>query len=132
MNELFLTEETNGISQAQLEGMLDELLAQYSNLRKVLIIPPDYTRCYSYAGIITQILYRKLADVHVDVMPALGTHMPMSKEEIESVGYQWADYDEITKRYDPFKLKEGWNVLDDGEEIYFVGKPAIGLWKYDR
>ncbi|MBQ7666296.1 MAG: hypothetical protein IJS42_06235, partial [Synergistaceae bacterium] len=55
----------------------------------------------------------------------------MSQSEIESVGYNWADYDEITKRYDPFKLKEGWNVLDDGEEIYFVGKPAIGLWKYD-
>ncbi len=82
MNELFLTEESNGISRVQLEGMLDELLAQYSNLKKVLIIPPDYTRCYSYAGIITQILYRKLADVHVDVMPALGTHMPMSKEEM--------------------------------------------------
>ena len=55
----------------------------------------------------------------------------MSREEIESVGYEWADYDEITKRYDPFKLKEGWNVLPDGEEIYFVGKPAIGLWKVD-
>lgn len=82
MKELFLTEEQNGISCEQLEGMLDELLSQYSGLRKVLIIPPDYTRCYSYAGIITQILYRKLADVHVDVMPALGTHMPMSEEEL--------------------------------------------------
>ena len=55
----------------------------------------------------------------------------MSREEIESVGYNWADYDEITKRYDPEKLKEGWNVLPDGEEIYFVGTPALGLWKCD-
>ena len=31
----------------------------------------------------------------------------MSREEIEGVGYNWADYDEITKRYDPEKLKEG-------------------------
>ena len=83
MKELFLTEELNGISREQLEGMLDELLSQYSNLKKVLIIPPDYTRCYSYAGIITQILYRKLSNVHVDVMPALGTHMPMSEEELQ-------------------------------------------------
>ena len=30
----------------------------------------------------------------------------MSKEEIESVGYQWANYDEISKRYDPHTLKE--------------------------
>lgn len=55
----------------------------------------------------------------------------MSKEEIESVGYQWANYDEISKRYDPATLKEGWNVLPDGEEIYFVGTPALGLWKCD-
>ena len=55
----------------------------------------------------------------------------MSKEEIESVGYQWANYDEISKRYDPRTLKEGWNTLPDGEEIYFVGTPALGLWKCD-
>lgn len=55
----------------------------------------------------------------------------MSKEEIESVGYQWANYDEISKRYDPHTLKEGWNILPDGEEIYFVGTPALGLWKCD-
>lgn len=86
MKELFLTEEINGVSREQLEGILDELLSQYSDLRKVLIIPPDYTRCYSYAGIITQILYCKLKnfpEVYIDVMPALGTHMPMSDEELQ-------------------------------------------------
>lgn len=56
----------------------------------------------------------------------------LSKEEIESVGYDWADYNEITKRYDPQKLKEGWNCLPDGEEIYYVGTPALGLWKADE
>ncbi|MBR6901965.1 MAG: DUF2088 domain-containing protein [Synergistaceae bacterium] len=86
MKELFLTEEQNGVSREQLEKILDELLEQYApgSLKKVLIIPPDYTRCYSYAGIITQILYKKLGDkVHVDVMPAVGTHMPMSEEEMQ-------------------------------------------------
>ena len=53
----------------------------------------------------------------------------MSEDEIHGVGYEWADYDEIVKRYDPEKLKEGWNVLPDGEEVYFVGRPALGLWK---
>ena len=52
----------------------------------------------------------------------------MSKEEIESVGYQWANYDEISKRYDPHTLKEGWNTLPDGEEIYYISNPALGLW----
>ncbi len=83
MKELYLTEEENGISAGQLEEMLDQLLGQYTEARKVLIIPPDYTRCYSYAGVITQMLYRKLADsAAVHVMPALGTHMPMDDGEL--------------------------------------------------
>ncbi len=54
MKELYLTEEKNGISDAQLDEMLRNLLNQWPDIHKVLIIPPDYTRCYSYAGIITQ------------------------------------------------------------------------------
>lgn len=43
---------------------------------------PDFTRCYSYAGELTQILYKKLAPrVLVHIMPALGTHMAMDEEE---------------------------------------------------
>lgn len=88
MKELYLTEEKNGVSRSQLEEMIGGMLDQFPDLSKVLIIPPDYTRCYSYAGIITQILYAALDDRHgssvqVDVMPALGTHMPMDQEEMD-------------------------------------------------
>lgn len=84
MKELYLTEEKNGISDAQLDEMLQNLLNQWPDIHKVLIIPPDYTRCYSYAGIITQKIYQMIGDkAHVDVMPALGTHMPMSEEEMQ-------------------------------------------------
>ncbi len=84
MKELYLTEEKNGISDAQLDEMLRNLLNQWPDIHKVLIIPPDYTRCYSYAGIITQKIYQMIGDkAHVDVMPALGTHMPMSDEEMQ-------------------------------------------------
>ena len=44
MKELYLTEE-NGISAAQLEEQLGALLEQWPEVKKVLIIPPDYTRC---------------------------------------------------------------------------------------
>lgn len=82
MKELYLTEEEKGISPQQLEVQLDRLLEQWPGVKKVLIIPPDYTRCYSYAGEITQILYKKLSPAAtVHVMPALGTHMPLSQEE---------------------------------------------------
>ncbi len=88
MKELFLTREKEGVSRQELEEMIDRMLEEFPGLKKVLIIPPDYTRCYSYAGIITQIIYRKLEEkygsgIHVDVMPALGTHMPMSEEEMD-------------------------------------------------
>ena len=53
----------------------------------------------------------------------------LSRHDIESVGFQWADYETTAQRYDPALLREGWNTLPDGEEIYFVGTPALGLWK---
>ena len=52
----------------------------------------------------------------------------ISKEEIEGVGFCAADYDEAAKRYDPEKLQYGYNTLPDGEEIYFIPNPALGLW----
>ena len=51
----------------------------------------------------------------------------ISREEIESVGFQAADYDEMAKKYDPRALKYGYNTVD-GEEIYFIPNPALGLW----
>ena len=51
----------------------------------------------------------------------------ITRNEIESVGFNSADYDEISKKYDPEKLSYGVNVVD-GEEIYFIPNPALGLW----
>ena len=52
----------------------------------------------------------------------------ITKEEVEGVGFLAADYDEMVKRYDPAKLQYGYNTLPDGEEIYFIPNPALGLW----
>jgi len=53
----------------------------------------------------------------------------LTKEEIESVNFQYADLDEMTKKYDPSKLKDGFNIVE-GEEIFYISNPAIGLWAY--
>ena len=42
--------------------------------------------------------------------------------------YKTKDYDEMSKRYDPAKLKDGFNTLPDGEEIFYISNPALGLW----
>ncbi len=52
----------------------------------------------------------------------------ITREEIEGVGFGWADYDETAARYNPETLEYGYNVLPDGEEIYYIPNPALGLW----
>lgn len=50
------------------------------DLKKVLIIPPDFTRFHSNAGFITNVYYHELENrgCQVDILPALGTHVPVS------------------------------------------------------
>ena len=52
----------------------------------------------------------------------------LSKEEIESVGYQYMDLEEALRRYDPAIMKDGWNTMPDGEEVYYISTPSAGLW----
>jgi nickel-dependent lactate racemase len=52
----------------------------------------------------------------------------LTKEEIESVHYQYGDLTEMSARYNPDHLKEGPNTMPDGEQIYFISNPALGLW----
>ena len=54
----------------------------------------------------------------------------ITRREIESVGYQWADIDEVTGKYNTEKLKNGFNRMPDGEEIFYISNPAIGLWAH--
>jgi nickel-dependent lactate racemase len=51
----------------------------------------------------------------------------LSEEEIKGVGYNYADLEEMSSRYNPEKLKDGWNKVQD-EEIFFISNPALGLW----
>jgi len=54
----------------------------------------------------------------------------LTREEIESVHFEYGDLAEMTAKYDPAVLKDGWNVVD-GEEIFFVSNPGLGLWAYE-
>ena len=53
----------------------------------------------------------------------------LTREEIESVHYEYGDLAAMTAKYDPAKLPDGWNVVD-GEEIFFISNPGLGLWAY--
>ncbi|MPM80253.1 hypothetical protein SDC9_127300 [bioreactor metagenome] len=54
----------------------------------------------------------------------------LTRKEIESVGFRWGDIDEMMQKYNFQHLKEGFNTLPDGEEIYFISSPALGLWAH--
>ncbi len=52
----------------------------------------------------------------------------LTKKEIESVNFRYADLSTMMKRYDPAKLREGVNRLPDDEGVYYISNPATGLW----
>ena len=53
----------------------------------------------------------------------------LTQKEIEGVGFRYADLATMTARYDPMKLTNGYNTVD-GEEIFFISNPGLGLWAY--
>lgn len=76
--------QTDGtIREQQVAQALEKTLSELQKpLKKVLLLPPDFTRMYSGAGMITRILYEMLSpDTEVDIMPALGTHVAMTEQE---------------------------------------------------
>jgi hypothetical protein len=54
----------------------------------------------------------------------------VTKEEIEGVGYRYGNLDDMLARYPIDKLMDGWNTMPDGEEIFYISNPALGLWAY--
>jgi nickel-dependent lactate racemase len=56
---------------------------------------------------------------------------PLTRREIEDVGYQYAELEAVCARYDPHRLADGWNTLDDGQQVYFISNPALGLWAWE-
>jgi nickel-dependent lactate racemase len=52
----------------------------------------------------------------------------LSRAEIEGVGFRYGDLSAMLSRYDPQRLRDGWNRLPDGEEVYYISNPALGLW----
>jgi nickel-dependent lactate racemase len=54
----------------------------------------------------------------------------INREEIEAVNFEYADLPQMMKKYNPQKLQNGLNNLTDGEQIYFISNPSLGLWSF--
>jgi nickel-dependent lactate racemase len=76
---------TTVMSDDDLRRALVEVFTGLGPRRKVLAVPPDFTRFNSRAGILTRYTYDHYRAALTDVLPALGTHVPMPDHQIEKM-----------------------------------------------
>ena len=53
----------------------------------------------------------------------------LTREEVEGVAFQYGNLSALQQKYDIHKLQQGLNTVD-GEEIFFIPNPALGLWAW--
>src|SRR5271166_3934354 len=70
------------LSLDDLREGLGQALDQLGPRKRVLVIPPDFTRVHSQAGALTKLIYDYYGPHLTDVLPALGTHTAMTPEQI--------------------------------------------------
>jgi nickel-dependent lactate racemase len=76
---------TGFLTDDELRTLLNAALNDFGAIGKMVIVPPDITRLHSLAGTLTRFAYeRDPAAVHA-ILPALGTHFPMTGAEIETM-----------------------------------------------
>ena len=74
---------TDSLSADDLRAGLEKALAALGRRRKVLLLPPDFTRFHSRAGELTRMAWEHFGSAVTDILPAIGTHFPMREAEIE-------------------------------------------------
>jgi len=77
--------ENTVIGSDNLEHGIYSALVKLGTRNKILVIPPDFTRFHSRAGEITSLVYKYYKDKLKDILPALGTHVPMADHELDEM-----------------------------------------------
>lgn len=74
------------ITTGEKRTLIQEALLKLGGIpKKILVIPPDITRLHSNAGELTRILYELWDAANgttFDILPAIGTHAPMTEAQI--------------------------------------------------
>jgi nickel-dependent lactate racemase len=55
----------------------------------------------------------------------------LTEEEVRGAAFNYMPYEQAAAKYDPAKLVDGFNTVD-GEEIFYISNPALGLWVCDE
>ncbi len=79
----------NVITAHEKRALLNEALLKLGGIpKRILVIPPDITRFHSNAGELTRILYELWDAANgtiFDILPAIGTHAPMTSDQINDM-----------------------------------------------
>jgi nickel-dependent lactate racemase len=73
------------MSGEEIRAGLREALTKLGERKKVVVVPPDFTRFHSKAGVLTEMAWEFYGDALSDVLPALGTHTPMTDAQIATM-----------------------------------------------
>jgi nickel-dependent lactate racemase len=71
------------LSSQQLKELLGQSLAKLGERKRVIVVPPDQSRFHSRAGELTRYAWEIYGDRLQVVLPAIGTHTEMSREQLE-------------------------------------------------
>ncbi len=74
--------ENTVLASKDLEAGIVLALEKLGVRNKVLVVPPDCTRFHSRAGELTKYIYQYYKASLKDILPALGTHSPMTEVQI--------------------------------------------------
>lgn len=77
--------ESTELDLKDLKEGLSKSLDKLGPKKKVLVIPPDFTRYHSKAGELTRLAWEYYKSSLTDILPALGTHLPMTNDEIQNM-----------------------------------------------
>lgn len=83
MNYLSIGSADTVLTDDDLRRHLHATFDKLGPRKKVLAVPPDFTRLNSRAGPLTCMTHAYYGEALTDVMPALGTHVPMPDWQLE-------------------------------------------------
>ena len=73
------------LSPSEIKAQLFASLQSIGSRKRILLIPPDFTRYHSYAGQLTEWVWEYYGDAIKDILPALGTHSGMTEAQIKKM-----------------------------------------------
>ena len=73
------------LSESRIRTELTAALEKLGPRRRVVAVPPDMSRVHSGAGRLTEMTWEHYGDALETVLPATGTHFPMSEAELEEM-----------------------------------------------